>query len=564
MNNQKKRLMILAGVVIMLVLLAIPMISLQSSNRKLKSLLDLGEKYLEDLQYESALVVFDEAIAIEPKCAEAYLGKAKAQYAMQLYQDAIDTLYIGIEMVDDSTELEAFLRQILDELSAGTTEKQERQEIEETYAPIVLNYRSIVRSTETENPVIQLEVLGGGDETYIWESSNTECATVSDTGLVTCLPTEGYACITVTAADRINDEDYDYRNHQCDIVIYDSQASWRSGESEQLRIVLEDTDKNQEQYMIVDILETENNQISKIIKDVYFSGDVEIPEQFAYKNEMVSITNISSDAFYWSYEMRSIFIPAFVRSVNEYYLRNPFGYCLALEEIKVDERNEFFKVVDGVLYSKDGKQLISYPVAKRGSTYTLPKEVEKVYEEAFVGCRNLEEILVEDGNQYYESVDGVLMDKAANRLIAYPIGNKSASYTVPENITNMADGAFYMSNLEEVICKSVENIYSDQFAECNKLKKIEGGVGTKRIYMPVYDEKDNAEWKLAGLDEMVNLEQLVIDISKIQDLMLLLELQNLTSVSIYSQEDVADGNLKKQLETLEEQKPETSFSIYNY
>lgn len=59
MDKQKKRRIFIIGIVVALVLVAIPLINLQSSNRKLNALLDLGEKYLEDLQYESAIAVFD-------------------------------------------------------------------------------------------------------------------------------------------------------------------------------------------------------------------------------------------------------------------------------------------------------------------------------------------------------------------------------------------------------------------------------------------------------------------------------------------------------------------------
>ena len=147
--------------------------------------------------------------------------------------------------------------------------------------------------------------------------------------------------------------------------------------------------------------------------------------------------------------MESIFIPASIENpLNDMYRGNPFTLCLELKEITVDEKNPFLKSVDGVLYSNDGKKLISYPAAKDGSTYVIPKEVEEVCGGAFVGCKNLEEIQVESGNMNYESIEGVLVSKGW--LIAYPIGKKVSSYEVPENITVISGNAFYMSELEEV------------------------------------------------------------------------------------------------------------------
>ncbi len=535
MDKQRKRRILFAGIVILIVLAAIPLINLQSSDRKLNALLDLGEKYLEDLQYESAVAVFDEAIAIEPKCAAAYLGKAKAQYALKLYQDAIDTLREGIERVEDPTVLEAFLQQILNEIASNhqETSKTELSDTtvvtSEVHAPIFLNYTQIVRSTETDNPTIQLEVLGDNDEVYEWESSNPECAVVSDTGLVTCQAVAGNTSIIVYVEGG-RDKGSNYCA-QCDILIYDS-AQTSITESECVRVVINDEVENRKQYMAVNLSEKDESQIAEIIKNVYFSGDVSIPEQLTFHNETIPITNISPEAFYWSYQMKSIFIPAFIESVggDRYYSQNPFGFCLDLEEIKVDEKNAFFQVIDGVLFSKDGKQLIAYPAQKSDRTYTIPREVEKVYADAFSGCRNLEEILVEDGNQYYESIDGALIDIKANKLIAYPIGRKSVSYTVPENVTAIASDVFYGSMLEEVACRSVEEIYHSLFSGCKKLKKIECGQGTRVIHMSLYKNRDGIE--IVGLDTMENLEVLQFTLSETQDIDAFSSLKNLENLSL--------------------------------
>lgn len=652
MDKQKKRILLIAGIVFILVLLAILLINVQSDNRKLNELLNLGEKYLEEMQYESAIAVFDEAIAIDPKCTEAYMGKAKAEYALELYEDAIDTLRGGIGKVEDPAELETFLQQILEELSAKDKAEPETAEVivVEVQTPIMLNYTRIERRIDTDDPVIQLEVLGEHDEKYIWESSNPECATVSDTGLVTCQPQAGYAYITVTTEDGRENTGQGY-NDSCEVFI----TSESGRESESMRILIDGEDDGEKQYLVVEVSEEDDeSQIAKIIRDVYYSGDVLIPEHLTYNNKLIPITNISSSAFYWSYEMKSVFIPAFVENVgeSEYYFQNPFGFCLNLEEIKVDEKNIFFQSVDGVLYSKDGKQLISYPAAKKDSTYTIPSEVEKIYTDAFSGCTNLEEILVEDGNRYYESVDRALIDKEEKRLIAYPSGNKALSYTVPENVTSMADGVFYGSSLEEVICRSVEGIYSGQFSGCNNLKMIECGQGARSISISPYGYKysieivglnaaENLEYlsislsetqdistfsslkelrslsldvngmtvdlqtlgslsnltylELYGLDnikdiswisKLENLENLDISIgtlsdiswladmeklqyfncymekSEIKDLMPLLELKNLRSVSIYSWEDVVDEDIKKQIDELKEKREDVNFYIF--
>lgn len=49
-----------------------------------KEQLDLGNRYLLDNLYEEAVVAFTSAITIDPKCIEAYKGRAEAYYALAL------------------------------------------------------------------------------------------------------------------------------------------------------------------------------------------------------------------------------------------------------------------------------------------------------------------------------------------------------------------------------------------------------------------------------------------------------------------------------------------------
>lgn len=574
---EKRKKIVIFGCCItaMILLMIMVFVFLNSDRSKVNELLDLGQKYLDELEYESAILIFDEAIAIDPKCAEAYLGKAKAQYALKQYQDAINTLEEGIRKVDDSSELKAFLQKILSEFSARNNgelsidDVEVQNNVEEIPEEIItesleLNYTEIVRSINTEDPIIQLEVLGGNDsEDYIWESSNSECATVSDTGLVTCLPVEGRAQIYFTV--KVNDiviSDF------CDVYIYDPSNDPNCMESE--TFMMETKDKKQDRYLIT-LSKEDGEQVVEIDNRfadyIYYSGDIEIPEQLVYKNEKLPITNVSEAAFRWCNTMESVFIPDSIKDL-EGFTENPFYYCTQLKEIKVDEKNEYFQSIDGVLYSKDGKELIAYPAAKNGNIYTIPKEVEQVYNGAFIGCKNLEQILVEEGNQFYESIDGVLMDKAEKRLMAYPIGNKLSSYTIPEYITNV-DHVFYMSKLEEIVWKSSVNISDYQFDQCNQLKRIEGGSSTEYISLPKY------KCSIEGIEEMKDLRRLEFVLSETQDmdgfsalqqletldvnvdsrevdLQVFGELENLRTLRIYKMENVKDISWLAGMDQLEE------------
>lgn len=61
---------------------------------------------------------------------------------------------------------------------------------------------------------------------------------------------------------------------------------------------------------------------------------------------------------------------------------NPFGSCVALEKINVSSSNPYYISIDGVLYSKDGKTLVSCPPGKLG-TLEVPEGVERIGDFAF-------------------------------------------------------------------------------------------------------------------------------------------------------------------------------------
>ena len=66
-------------------------------------LLDLGEKYLLELNYEQALVYFERLIEIDPMNPRGYTGAAEAHMGMGREGDAIAVLEQGLEMTGDES-----------------------------------------------------------------------------------------------------------------------------------------------------------------------------------------------------------------------------------------------------------------------------------------------------------------------------------------------------------------------------------------------------------------------------------------------------------------------------
>jgi len=105
---------------------------------------------------------------------------------------------------------------------------------------------------------------------------------------------------------------------------------------------------------------------------------------------------------------------------------------------------------------------------------TIPASVEKINASAFQDTPNLKEILVAEGNEYFKAVDGVLYSKDGSILIAYPAGKAAESYTTPESVTRIRALAFSGQQKTPVfnITNNVMVIEGQAFYECNGIKSI--------------------------------------------------------------------------------------------
>jgi tetratricopeptide (TPR) repeat protein len=96
-----------------LILFAAPLASCSKPLTKMTAseLLDLGEKYLLDMDYEQAVVYFNRLIEIEPRNQRGYTGLAEAYLALDEVDDAIDILREGFDELSDNKR---FLRKLAD------------------------------------------------------------------------------------------------------------------------------------------------------------------------------------------------------------------------------------------------------------------------------------------------------------------------------------------------------------------------------------------------------------------------------------------------------------------
>ena len=96
------------------------------------------------------------------------------------------------------------------------------------------------------------------------------------------------------------------------------------------------------------------------------------------------------------------------------------------------------------------------------SYVTIPSSVTRIGAGAFANS-SLQEFKVEENNQNYVSIDGILFNRERTSIIAFP-GGKTGHYTIPSYITCIRDSAFSNGNLTSVtIPSSVTTIGSAAF-----------------------------------------------------------------------------------------------------
>lgn len=107
-KKNKKMIVIAAVLGLCLIAAGFFVLTADSAERKLENQLELGQKYLDELDYEQAIVAYKAAIEIDPKCEEAYLALAEIYVEMGDYESAVDILNQGIEQTG-AKELSTYL-----------------------------------------------------------------------------------------------------------------------------------------------------------------------------------------------------------------------------------------------------------------------------------------------------------------------------------------------------------------------------------------------------------------------------------------------------------------------
>lgn len=287
---------------------------------------------------------------------------------------------------------------------------------------------------------------------------------------------------------------------------------------------------------------------------------------FSYCSSLVSVnipntvTLIEYDAFGYCEKLTSIDIPASVTNIAGGNLYNVFPNCTSLTSINVAEDNPYYSSIDGVVYTKDGRDLLCCPAGKSSiefpenvekigiyafqgcpfTSLTIPEGIYRIYSYAFENCKNLKwvnlpaslyefsgsafsgnmpsltAINVAEDNPNYKSIAGVVYSKDGSKLVRCP--NGFSSMDIPSFVTTIDKNSFsYCNALTSItIPNNVTTIGGAAFNVCERLKTVTIGSGVTVIEgdafyysrkitdVYCYANPETLEWTDAGYDEFMD------------------------------------------------------------
>lgn len=184
--------------------------------------------------------------------------------------------------------------------------------------------------------------------------------------------------------------------------------------------------------------------------------------------------------------LQKIVLPTGIKTIGT----RPFQGCDKLQKIIADGKNYADK--DGVLFTKDGKKLVLYPIAysPKMSIYQIPDGTTTIGESAFLetttaniiipntlttiegyafdnsnisqlnlpasvtsidptayAAVTLTRITVDEANPAFSAADNVLYNKDKTALLRYASMQTKKSFDIPQTVTSIGDYAFYRATM---------------------------------------------------------------------------------------------------------------------
>jgi len=243
------------------------------------------------------------------------------------------------------------------------------------------------------------------------------------------------------------------------------------------RLVLYPSGRAADKYVVPKSVRTINNYafLGAKVKEVVLPSELEMLGYGAFTRS----------------EIQTITLP---KNYSGYFWGATFSQTFKLTSFNVENGNETYASKEGVLLSKNGKSLLSYPLGKSGTSYVVPNGVESIEGYAFesalltsitlpstlksigynafansrieqlsipagtnilgsyslLAMKSLKSINVDTANESVTSKDGVIYSKDMRKLIFYPPFLEAKSFTIPSTVKEIDVTAINNTKLLEL------------------------------------------------------------------------------------------------------------------
>lgn len=204
--------------------------------------------------------------------------------------------------------------------------------------------------------------------------------------------------------------------------------------------------------------------------------DLEIPSSVEY---------IGYGAFYGCESITALFVPDGVGELG-------IGAFQNMKRLKMLSLGDRVAEIDNsLILGDDSLDTINFGV-----------KFEKFNPVVFYTAPALNFIFVSEGNPYFSTIDGVLFSKQGDMLLSYPVASSMVDYEVPDGVKTIAPYAFYnSSSLRSVTMpRSLTTIDSLAFYACRSLNDVKLNEGLKTIRFGAFGMPLEGEAALSKLN----------------------------------------------------------------
>lgn len=148
---------------------------------------------------------------------------------------------------------------------------------------------------------------------------------------------------------------------------------------------------------------------------------------------------------------------------------SPIGNCKKLKYFKIPSHVKYISK-----YFFEGCDSLEFVCFGRNfKGYRMSFGDKDIFDDsASLLSKKLKKIQVARKNNYFESIDGVLFDKQKKRLLLYPMGKNAETYLIPEGTKSICNSAFRQCiRLKKIIItdEKLELRYKRLFDDCKRL-----------------------------------------------------------------------------------------------